>query len=538
VNFTLAPILSIKMIIQNPRQSAWLITLLVVMLIGGLFAFAQMMGQSGEILLAGWIGIALIVSFIWYAYSGDLLVACGVWLITLMIFHEEFWRAQVPGFFAVSISRLGLAALGALFVAMMAFDRFRLRWPKSILIPFCLLVTYFTLSAFLSGFETRSVITVHYRLIGGYLFPLASFVIVLHAFRHEADFRRVSIFFAAIAIYLVFTGWCEQFGLTALTWPRFISDPSVGIHWTRVRGPFVSSPALGLALIFCFFSNLVLARNTVWMRWPLLALNTLMLPVLFWTRTRSVWLSFAVCLLVWVAYSRQRMSRVVLISGLTAAVLLIAVINMNNFLGDDRAKGGLTDIEPITLRIGLARMSWELVQDHPLFGVGFGHFRDFAPGVARDPSSPYFAFGTTALEHNNLLSIVSETGVVGLALYLALMIALLRYSIRLFKKLPPGGRGFINRDLLVLYWILFAAYVVDGTFRETSDNPFANCLFFGLSAIPVALDMMLGPGLLHARRGFATIDANAAPLPATDEDSYSWPSDKPQTDNNFDTYGG
>lgn len=525
----------------NARQPAWPLTLVVVALIGGLFACAQLMGQSGEILLAGWVGVALIISFIWYAHSGDLLVACGLWLVTLIIFHEEFWRAQVPGFFAVSISRLGLALLGTLFIAMLVMGRFRLRLPKSVLLPFSLLAIYFTLSAFFSGFETRSVITVHYRLIGGYLFPLAAFVIVLHAFRRESDYRRVSIFFAFVAAYLVFTGWCEQFGLTALIWPRFISDPSVGIHWTRVRGPFVSSPALGLALVFCFFSNLVLARNTVWMRWPLLSLNMLMLPVLFWTRTRSVWLSFAVCLLVWVAYSRQRMSRVVLISVLSAAVLLIAVINMNNFLGDDRAKGGLTDIEPITLRIGLASMSWELVKQHPLFGIGFGHFRDVAPSVARDPSSPYYAFGTTALEHNNLLSIVSETGIIGLGLYLVLMFALLRYSIRLFKKLPPGGRGFINRDLLVLYWILFAAYVVDGTFRETSDNPFANCLFFGLSAIPVALDIMLGPGLLHAQRGFVTHQPHGGsvrPYPDSDGDAYDWPADNLQPDDNHDSFGG
>ena len=138
-------------------------------------------------------------------------------------------------------------------------------------------------------------------------------------------------------------------------------------------------------------------------------------------------------------------------------------------------------------------MTWEMVKERPLLGAGFGHFRDHAPGFARDPSSPYFAFGSSAMEHNNLLSIVAETGIVGLVLYVLLAVYLIRFSVRLYRKLPPGLPGFISRDAVVLYWILAAAYFVDGTFRETSDNPFANSLFFGLSAVPAALHVLLRP---------------------------------------------
>ncbi len=156
-------------------------------------------------------------------------------------------------------------------------------------------------------------------------------------------------------------------------------------------------------------------------------------------------------------------------------------------------------------------MSWEILIEHPLFGVGFGHFRDFAPGFAKDPSSPFYAFGTTALEHNNLLSIVAETGVIGVTLYLLMLYFLLRFSVRLFKKLPARSPGLISRDLLVLYWILTAAYLIDGTFRETSDNPFANSLFFGLSAVPVALEVLLGPSPIRRSVGFPPIGPTSRP---------------------------
>jgi hypothetical protein len=63
----------------------------------------------------------------------------------------------------------------------------------------------------------------------------------------------------------------------------------------------------------------------------------------------------------------------------------------------------------------------------------------------------------------------------------------------------------ISRDTIVLYWILAAAYLIDGTFRETSDNPFANCLFFGLSAVPVALDYLLSPVPLNVNARIRSI---------------------------------
>lgn len=474
-------------------------------IIACIFLAAQLSGASGEMVLIGWLALAGLLAFGWFAVRRDILTAVCIWFATLIVLHEEFWRVQMPGFFALTVPRVGIVALGALFAAMILLGRIRLRWPGALGFWLLAMIGYFTISAFLGGFDTRSELTVHYRLIGGYIFPAAIFAIILHGIQHGADVRRLLVFFAILSAYLVFTGWCEQTKLTALIWPAYIADPSVGLHFGRVRGPFVSSPQMGLALVFCFFSNLVLARNLKRGKWPIFGVNALMLPVIFWTRTRSVWLSFVLCLAVWTWYSRRRMSRVVTIFVLAAGALVVTVINMDNFLGDDRAKGGLTDIEPIVLRIGLAQMSWELVKDQPIFGAGFGHFRDVAPQYARDPSSPYFAFGTSALEHNNFLSIVSETGLVGLALYIGVIALILRASIRLYRKLPASGIGLINRDIVVLYWILATAYFIDGTFRETSDSPFANCLFLGLSAVPVALDLLLSSSRSNATVGFTPL---------------------------------
>lgn len=488
-------------------------SMLVVVL--GVVGFLGALSGQAEILLGGWVAVAGLCLFGIYTIKGDLLAAVLVWFIAIICLHEELWREPDLFLFALTIPRIMIVLLVVLFGAMAAIGRFPLQLGRPVGTAILVFAAYLTYSAFAGGFETRSPVSVHYRLISGYLFPFVVFWLMLHALRRERDFRRVAVFFAALAVYLTFTGWCERLDLRALLWPSFIGDPSVGIHWGRVRGPFVSSPAMGLALVFCFFSNLVLARHTTHGRqWLLYALDALMLPVIFWTRTRSVWLAFALCMLIWLFYSSRRLTRIIAVSLMAALVMVVAVLNMENFLGAERAKGGLTDVGPILLRIGLAEITAEMVADHPLTGVGFGHFRDVAPRYGRRPSSPYQVNAST-MEHNNMLSIVAETGLIGLALYLAVILLLLRLSVRLFRRMPPRCPGFVNRDLIVMYWIVAAAFIVDGMFRETTASPFANTLFFGLSAMVVALDRRMSSIVAGDGPGDGPADdAAAGPFPS------------------------
>lgn len=486
-----------------PSSIGWLL-LLALCAAGAIFAV------PAEYLGFYWAGLGGLIVLVAYAVFGDLIAAVLLWFFTLICLHEEFWRTPVPLFFAVTIPRLGIVVLALLLVLMVVVGRVRINFGGAIGLAILMTAVYFTLSAAISGFETRSPVTVHYRLIGGYLFPFTIFGLVLHGFRGEQHLRRISAFFLFIGVYLTLTGWAEQFKIWALVWPRFIADSTVGIHFGRVRGPFVQSAAMGLALIYCYFNNLILARQSSGVtRWLIYAVNVLMLPVIFWTKTRSVWLAFLLCALLWFAYSRRRTVRAVWVSALVTLTTVVGIVNMENFLSSQREKGGFTDVEPILVRLGLAQISFNMFAERPLLGVGFGHFRDHAPMHAQDPSSPFYAFATTAMEHNNFLSIMTETGAVGVVLYVLMLVLIIRPSFQLWRKLPPTAPGFINRDLVVLYWILALAYLTDGFLRETSDNPFANSLFFGLSAAIVALNNLLGPRPLEA---FVT-GPGAAPLP-------------------------
>ena len=47
----------------------------------------------------------------------------------------------------------------------------------------------------------------------------------------------------AIGAYLSLTAVAEKLGITGLEVPGYISDPTVGIHFGRARGPFVDAGA-------------------------------------------------------------------------------------------------------------------------------------------------------------------------------------------------------------------------------------------------------------------------------------------------------
>lgn len=459
----------------------------------GLVAIALLVApiQYAPIVLLAAGGLGLFAA---WCTAGRLIVAVCLWFVLVSCFDEEFWRAQVPLFFNVTLSRLFMVVLGAMWLTMWALGRTSLRFVRPVLPLMAAILAYFTLSAAVGGFKSVAVASVHYRLIGGYWFAFAMFFLVLHAVSRERDLVVVLGFLFCLGLYLTLTGWCEHFELWSLVFPRYIADPTVGIHWGRVRGPFVVSATMGLALTVCFFSNLVLARRLSKPLRPAVWLAALaMLPPIFWTQTRSVWVGFLLAAMVWIAFNHRQRSKPATVAFLSALAIALVAANFENFSSQERSRGGVTDVEPVYVRLGLALITWDMFLDRPLTGVGFGHFRDFAPRYARDVASPYYQFASPAMEHNSFLSILADTGLIGLALYAGLLIALLRLSVRLYRRLPAGGTGLMSRDLVVLYWTLGVAYLADAMFRETSVHPFTNSLFFGISGIIAAVGWLLGP---------------------------------------------
>jgi len=431
-----------------------------------------------------------------WANFGDITTLILIWFVTVACFSYFFWKKQVPipsaAGFNVPIDRLFI--LGIFLIALISLIVGTLPYkppPKVIKIFFWLLV-YLTISLLWSGFKSIADVSPHFRLAGGYYFPAIVMVLTYWAVNDEPQLKKIAWFFFFFGLYLTITAWAEYLKLWSIVFPRYISDPKLGIHWGRARGPFLVSASLGITLVFCFFNNLYIARRlSVSIRGVIYFANIMMLPAIFFTQTRSVWLAMIVCGLMWIVIAKGIRSRAGLFFTFLSAGIVIFAIFYADILSRQRTRGGVTDPYPVYARIGLAKITWNVFKRQPIVGVGFGHFRDYAAHYSQDPTSKYIRFGSRLMEHNNFLSILAETGIIGLALYLLVLWRIFKHSKRLYYRIPPQANGWVSRDVVILFWILLADYLIDAMFRETSVDPFNNGLLFAFTGVILAIDYLL-----------------------------------------------
>src|SRR3712207_5287361 len=75
------------------------------------------------------------------------------------------------------------------------------------------------------------------------LVPFLLFVLGPVAFYWSRQRRIFTGLLIVTGAYLGVTGLLETIGLEALVFPRYINDPSIGLHFGRARGPLVSGGA-------------------------------------------------------------------------------------------------------------------------------------------------------------------------------------------------------------------------------------------------------------------------------------------------------
>ena len=301
----------------------------------------------------------------------------------------------------------------------------------------------------------------------GFLIPFSTYFLARRGIVTWEQRRLFFIGIAVITLYLALTGFAEVGGLRLLVFPKYIMDPNVGIHFGSARGPFVNSAYNGMAmamalpiLLWLFLSD----RNPL-IRYFSLGTGIATIGVLPFVFQRGAWLGAAAALVVMaLAMSRQR----VLVSGLVILVAATGWLAMPEDL-TARLEAKINKVETIEFRVMLAEFSWEIIQDHPLTGIGFNNFRqgleDYGAGIGGDPS------------HNTVLTLMVETGLLGLIPYLAIFAFLGFESLTLYLRYPR------YRPLIAVFWGAAMAYGVRLVASELRYVIYPNGLIFIVAAI-------------------------------------------------------
>src|SRR5262249_14458936 len=124
--------------------------------------------------------------------------------------------------------------------------------------------------------------------------PLLIYLIAKRIRYTRALARMLVCTLCVIGAYLGWTGIAELYHASFFGFPEYILSPSVGIQFGRVRGPFVSSTVDGAILVITFVAIVVAASHQTGMkRWLVLSLVPPVVGSVYFTSTRSIWISFA-----------------------------------------------------------------------------------------------------------------------------------------------------------------------------------------------------------------------------------------------------
>jgi len=340
------------------------------------------------------------------------------------------------------------------------------------------------------------------RLVLFYLVPAGLYWVARQSRISPRGLRGMFALLGLLGIYVAATAIAEWQHQGWLVFPRYISAASNPAFLGRARGPLLNPMGNGILMTVC------LASTLAW--WPranrpcrllLVALTGMYALGIYGTLTRGAWISAAVGLCLVVAFQLPRSWRLpVLAAGALAAAALAATYwqEMVAFQRDEGLSAKETE-ESVRLRPVLGRVAWNMFLDRPLLGCGLGHYLDQSVYYLHDRTTELELEKTRGyVQHNVFLSLLTETGLVGMGLWAALLWLWGRNAWRLWQA-DSASPWFRWSGLLLL--VLLAAYVSTGMFHDVSLIVVVQMLLFFLAGLVAGLVRKVRAAVFAGREG-------------------------------------
>jgi len=329
------------------------------------------------------------------------------------------------------------------------------------------------------------------RLIVFYLMPAVMYGIARQIDYSERTMKVLWACLAAFGVYAALTSLAEYFQAWAFVFPRYIGETAsenklefIG----RGRGPLLNPIGNGILLSVCLGAAL--------MGWPrlgrvgraaILMIVVLFLAALFSGMTRSVWMGGLFTLILVVGVALPWSWRLPLLGGGVLAALLAVALQWDNLVSFKRDKNLTAEqtAESVQLRPVLAAVAWRMFLDRPVFGCGFSQYINEHPNYLADRSTDLpLERARGYIPHNVVFSLLTETGLVGLSLFAALLFYWTRDAWRWWRG---AGAPLWARQQGLLLLVALGAYLINGMFHDVSVVPMAHMTLFFLAGVTAAL---------------------------------------------------
>lgn len=344
-----------------------------------------------------------------------------------------------------------------------------------------------------------------FRLVVSFWAPATLYAVLRTSRVDAAGARRLMTALGCLGVYLGVTALLETAGAWSLVFPRYIANPELGLHFGRARGPALNSVSLGVHLsVCCAAAWLLLPRASRGMQvfWFGVCLLTGFGVLLSFTR--STWIGLAGAAVTVMCLQLPRAWRAPAFA--TACVLggLLLVVGKDAIVGLEREDSGSVSAHSVQQRAAFAYVSAQMFRDYPLFGAGFGRYYDKKLPYLTDRRQSFELESIRPLHHHNtFLGLLVETGMVGLAAFVAVLAGFGWVGWRLAHDPTVGGE--CNRLGLLLVGAT-VNYLPSALFHDLSLVHSEEWLLFTIAGAATGC-------WLHAPRCAAAVAPAATPLP-------------------------
>jgi O-antigen ligase len=433
-----------------------------------------------------------IAGLIWGAIllrRGGLLAGCMAVMLAGACFSVEFFK--------VALGPLPLTADRILLIVLVGQYLIWRRWgwtdPKPLGKPeilLCLFTGMMVAGTFSTDYTYLNYQPVSW-LILYYLMPFCIYWIARQIEFKAGNIFAVFVCLTVFGVYLSITSLAEYFQVWELVFPPYIASnasSATAEFVGRARGPFLNPISNGIALSICLAAALMVwPRLSRPSRFLMIPLYLLLFAAIYTTMTRSVWMSGMLTLALVIGLSIPWNWRLpILGTGLLLAMLIVFTQwdGLVTFKRDRDLDADKT-AESIELRPVLAKIAWNMFLDHPIFGCGYSQYKIEHPNYLSDRSTELvLEKGRGYIPHNVILSLLTETGLFGLGIFLTIVFLWGHDAWRMWHtKTAP----FEVRQQGLLMLSVLGTYFLNGMFHEVSAVPMANMSLFFLAGITAGL---------------------------------------------------
>jgi putative inorganic carbon (HCO3(-)) transporter len=266
------------------------------------------------------------------------------------------------------------------------------------------------------------------------LAPFLIYLVAPAAFATERQRRVLIAGLTLLGAYLGLITLFEAVGARSLVVPPYILNPALGIHAERARGPFLEAGANGLAMFACMVAAAV--GLTWWRDWRVraaaIAVIVLCTAGILYTLTRQTWLGAGVGAGVAMLAS-TRLRFWLPFAAVAAAVVVAASLAFIPGLSTNVSQRTASQ-SPVWDRLNSDAAALRMIEARPALGFGWGTYPQAS--IAYYRLARTYPLTSVSEAHNVPLSNAAELGVLGLALWVAVLIDGL--VLPALRRAPPG----------------------------------------------------------------------------------------------------